>query len=88
MLAHPDVLLGLRIAGHDRGQVGERAPLLDDGPAEEEPGDEAVPGDVPVEVEDVAGLLAPEDAALGAQGLEHVAVAHVGGEDADAALAP
>ena len=50
------------------------------------PGGEAVAGDVVVQVDQVARLLAAEQAALAPQRLEHVAVADVGRDHADAAL--
>ena len=53
-----DVLLRLRVAGITRRRIGERAAL--ERAAEEQRGDEAVAGDVAVEVDQVPGLLAAE----------------------------
>ena len=55
--------------------------------AEQQRRGETVAGDVVAKADDVAGLLAAEHAVLAAQRLEHVAVADVGRDDADA-LAP
>ncbi len=54
--------------------------------AEEEPRHQAVAGHVPVEPDQVAGLLAAEQHALAPERLEDVAVADVGDDDADAPL--
>src|SRR6185437_10338220 len=54
--------------------------------AEEKRGDEPVPGHVTVEPDEVAGLLAAEEEPLAPERLEHVAVADIGHDDANAAL--
>src|SRR2546423_4624385 len=77
--AHGDVLLGLRPARHLRRRLGEGAAVQ--GPAEQQRSDETVAGDVALEVDHVAGLLAAEDAPLAPERFEHVAVADVRGDD-------
>src|SRR5262249_35614905 len=81
---HADVLLALREALQDARGLAERPAA--ERPAEEEGRREAVAGDVVLEVDDVAGLLSAEDAALTLERLEDVAVADVRGEHADAVL--
>ena len=82
--ARGQVALHLREARHHAGGLRERPPV--ERAAEEQGGDEAVAGDVAVEPDQVPGLLAAEQRALPPERLEHVAVADVGGVDADPAL--
>ena len=63
----------------ESGASAERA-------AEEKRGDQTVAGHVAVEPDEVARLLAAEEQPLAPQRLEHVAVADVGDDDANAAL--
>src|SRR5581483_6178738 len=75
---------GLREVRHDG--CGFREPAPPERAAEEKRRDEAVAGDVPVEPDEMAGLLAAEQRPLPPQRLEDVAVADVGRDDTNAAL--
>ena len=78
----------LRIAAHDLPQARESGlPVSLHDRGELQRGDEAVAGRVVLEEDDVARLLAAEHRARRLQLLEHVAVADLGLDDVDAALA-
>src|SRR5579875_17074 len=79
-----DVGLRLREAGHHRRRL-RQAPASERG-AEEQRRGEPVAAHVVAQVDQVAGLLAPEHAAFPLERLEHVPVADVGRDHADAAL--
>src|SRR5207237_10497948 len=76
------VLLHLRALWHHGRRLRQGTAL--EGPAEEERGGEPVAGDVVAQVDDVARLLAAQETALATQRLEHVAVADVDRQDANA----
>ncbi len=76
----------LRVDGHDRREVGERAPGAGHLGHEVQAGQHAVAGRGVLAHDDVARLLAAErEAALGHR-LEHVAVADAGLHDRDAVV--
>src|SRR6266536_3082839 len=78
------IVFRLGVARQYRRCFGEGATL--ERGAEKQRGGEAVAGDVVLQVDDVARLLAAEEPALPAKGLEHVAVADLGGDEPDPAL--
>src|SRR5437868_6751552 len=78
------VLFCLWITRQYRRRLGQAAAF--ECSAEEHRGGEPVAGDVILEIDDVAGLLAAKEAALSAEGLEHVTVTDVGREQADPSL--
>src|SRR5581483_6953601 len=78
------VLRALRIPLHHRGRLGEPPPVQR--AAEQQRRRETVARHVVAQADDVARLLAAEDAALAVERLEDVAVADVGRDHADAAL--
>src|SRR4051812_34151933 len=84
LLGNPNVLLCLRIAGHDGCDLTQLPALQRS--AQEQPCSEAVAGHMVAQEDDVAGLLAAEDRAFALQRLEHVPVADIGGVHANAAL--
>src|SRR5215212_56920 len=77
--ANSHILYRLRVARQQSRGLSQRATV--EGRTKEQRGGEAVAGHVILQIDDVARLLASEQSALGAQGLEHVAVADIGGDE-------
>src|SRR5438876_2656161 len=78
-------LLHLRVARENSRGFAQRSTLQRT--TKKKRSGESVSGDVVAEIDDVPGLLAPEDAAAAAQSLEDVTIADIGCEHSDAALA-